>query len=158
MKYSAFATSSINKLLGLADFPPLQVIQFALPIGVSFIVFEKITYLVEVYTKRSQPADSVVTYLFYVFFFPKLLAGPIIKYHELAPQLLQPYELSLGMIATGFERFAIGVEKKVLVADPLGTYADQVFGASTHTLASIDAWLGLITFSLQIYFDFFWIL
>jgi alginate O-acetyltransferase complex protein AlgI len=154
VKYSAFATSSINKLLGLTDFPPFPVIQFALPIGVSFIVFEKITYLVDVYTKKSQPAESFVTYLFYVFFFPKLLAGPIIKYHELAPQILQPYGLSLGIVAAGFERFAIGVVKKVLIADPLGTYADQVFGAQTHTIASIDAWLGLLMFSLQIYFDF----
>jgi alginate O-acetyltransferase complex protein AlgI len=158
VKYSSFAMSSINKLLGLADFAPVQIIQFALPIGVSFIVFEKITYLVDVYTKRSQPAKSFATYLLYVFFFPKLLAGPIIKYHELAPQLFQPSELSPDIVAAGFERFAIGAIKKVLIADPLGTYADQVFMAPTHTMASLDAWLGLGMFSLQIYFKFFRIL
>ena len=108
---------------------PLPVPTIILPIGVSFIVFEKITYLVDIYRRISRPAGRFATYLLYVFFFPKLLAGPIIKYHEMEDQLAAMPAARLDDISVGFLRFMMGVAKKTLIADTLGTGADQIFAA-----------------------------
>jgi alginate O-acetyltransferase complex protein AlgI len=154
-KYSSFAVAEIaNPLLGLTGAGPLSVPQLALPIGISFIVFEKITYLVDIRRGLSAPAESFPRYLFFVFFFPKLLAGPIIKYHELQPQLLARVPLTAELVALGIERFATGVVKKLLLADPAATIADQVFALPTGAIGQIDAWIGALFFTAQIYFDF----
>lgn len=154
-KYSGFATAEIaNPVLGLTGAAPLTVPELALPIGISFIVFEKITYLVDIRRGVSAPAESFPRYLFFVFFFPKLLAGPIIKYHELQPQLAARAPVSSELVALGIERFATGVVKKVLLADPAGTIADQVFALPTSAIGQADAWIGALFFTAQIYFDF----
>lgn len=125
----------------------------ALPLGVSFIVFEKITYLVDLYRGTARPAASLLDYLNYVFLFPKLLAGPIVKYHDIAPQLARPshrYE----DVRDGLIRFIQGLAKKTVVADTLAPVADQIFALQRHELDPGRAWLGLLCFTLQIYYDF----
>ena len=135
-----------------------SVAAIALPVGLSFIVFEKITYLVDVRRGVAAPADRLASYLLYVFFFPKLLAGPIIKFHDFAAQLRAVPEARAEDFWVGFERFAQGVATKVLLANTLGRGADMVFGAiDTAPAAPIGgavAWWGVALFTGQILFDF----
>ncbi len=153
-KYADFTVNNLDILLTKAGFAPLHLAPIALPIGVSFIVFEKITYLVDIARGRSRPAPNFHTYLLYVFLFPKLLAGPIIKYHELEAQLRTSGVNRAGDLLEGFKRFMLGVVKKTILADTLATGADMTFNANPHTLSCVDAWWGVLFFSFQIYIDF----
>ena len=153
-KYATFA-AGVGRSLAAAAFgvslPP--IFEIALPIGVSFIVFEKITYIVDVYRGVGTPARRVRDYLLYVFLFPKLLAGPIVKYHDIVGQLgARPRRLDDW--AEGLTRFAIGMAKKVLLADTVAELADLAFAADGTPVGFRLAWLGALAFSLQIYFDF----
>lgn len=153
VKYFGFAVSNLNVLLAHASIPELAVPRIALPLGVSFIVFEKITYLVDLSRGVARPAASFLNYLNYVLLFPKLLAGPIVKYHDIAAQLGRPshrYE----DVRDGLIRFIQGLAKKVLIADALSPVADQIFRLPGTELDPATAWLGLICFTFQIYFDF----
>ena len=153
-KYTGFAVDNLDVLLTGAGFAPRHVGRIALPIGVSFIVFEKITYLVDIGRRRSKPAPDFSTYLLYVFLFPKLLAGPIIKYHELEAQLLAHGRDRRGDLAVGLRRFMLGVVKKTVVADTLATGADMTFAADPARLGFADSWWGVLFFTFQIYIDF----
>ena len=153
-KYTGFAVDNLDVLLTSAGFAAWHVGRIALPIGVSFIVFEKITYLVDIARRRSKPAPDFATYLLYVFLFPKLLAGPIIKYHELEAQLLHHGRDRRGDLTEGVRRFMLGVVKKTIVADTLASGADMTFGADPALLGCADAWWGVLFFTFQIYFDF----
>jgi alginate O-acetyltransferase complex protein AlgI len=153
-KYTRFLVENLNDLLLGMAVNPLPVPTIILPIGVSFIVFEKITYLVDIYRRISHPAGRFATYLLYVFFFPKLLAGPIIKYHEMEDQLAAMPAARLDDISVGFLRFMMGVGKKTLIADTLGAGADQIFAADASGIGFSHAWSGVIFFTFQIYFDF----
>ena len=153
VKYANFAYANVESLvaawLGI-HLPHMPAI--ALPIGISFIVFEKITYIVDVHRGVSRPALSVRDYLLYVFLFPKLLAGPIIKYHDIAQQLVHRPR-RFDDVAAGLTRFAIGLAKKVLLADPMGEFADMAF-APGEAIGFRLAWVGAIAYALQIFFDF----
>jgi alginate O-acetyltransferase complex protein AlgI len=153
-KYSAFAVDNLDVLLVRAGLRPWHLAQVALPIGVSFIVFEKITYLVDIRRGRSRPAPGLPTYLLYVFLFPKLLAGPIIKYHELEAQLAAVGRDRGADLAAGFRRFMLGVVKKTILADTLADGADMIFSAPPGQLGCGDAWWGVLCFTFQIYIDF----
>jgi alginate O-acetyltransferase complex protein AlgI len=152
-KYAGFAADAGRSLAAAAfgvSLPPLYAI--ALPIGVSFIVFEKITYIVDVYRGVGAPARGVRDYLMYVFLFPKLLAGPIVKYHDIAGQLGERPRRADDW-AEGLTRFGIGLAKKVLIADTVAELADAAF-APGAPIGFRLAWLGALAFSVQIYFDF----
>lgn len=153
-KYAGFLAINLDALLKAFTLPGLHIPQIALPIGVSFIVFEKITYLVDVYRGVTAPAARPTLYALYVFFFPKLLAGPIIKYHDIARQLDVCPHADLDDFVAGFSRFMLGVAKKLLIADAMAGGADLVFARDAATLGFSDAWAGTIFFTLQIYFDF----
>ncbi len=153
-KYTGFAVDNLDVLLVGAGLAPWHIGQIALPIGVSFIVFEKITYLVDIGRGRSKPAPDFPTYLLYVFLFPKLLAGPIIKYHELESQLLAHGRNRGGDLVEGLRRFMLGVVKKTMLADTLATGADMTFAANPAQLGFADAWWGVLFFTFQIYIDF----
>lgn len=153
-KYTSFALESLNVLLTAGKLGALPVWHIALPIGVSFVTFEKITYLVDSYRGVSKPARRFSDYCLFVFFFPKLLAGPILKYHEIDRQIAVPRGFDWTDCGAGLARFAQGAFKKLLIADPLGDYADQAFGADPATLSMGAAWFGTVCFTLQIYFDF----
>ena len=153
-KYTRFLIENLNDVLhGLAA-QPLTVPSIILPIGVSFIVFEKITYIVDIHRRVSRPAETFTKYLLFVFFFPKLLAGPIIKYHELESQLATLPAARWADISAGFVRFMLGVVKKVIIADTVGLGADRIFAADPHLVGFNEAWLGVVLFTFQIYFDF----
>ncbi|MEP6821073.1 MAG: MBOAT family O-acyltransferase [Chthoniobacterales bacterium] len=152
-KYTVFAVLNINAIGAMQGWRAWPVPHIALPLGVSFIVFEKITYVVDLYRKVAPPARSFLDYLNYVFLFPKLLAGPIVKYHDIAPQLARPSP-QFSEIKEGLLRFIFGLGKKVLIADSLAPVVDQVFSLPPGALNPGTAWLGLACFTLQIFFDF----
>ncbi len=147
-KYADFALRGIQPLVGEVPFLGL-----ALPLGISFVVFEKITYLVDIHRRTGQPAANLWDYLVFVFLFPKMLAGPIIKYRDIAPALRERPK-SLDDFVLGFRRFLWGLGKKVLIADVCGEVADAVFGLSPTALGFATAWAGVLAFTVQIYFDF----
>ena len=125
----------------------------ALPIlPFSFIVFEKITYLVDLYRGECQPADNLLTYMLYVFYFPKLLAGPIIRYHDIDQQLRQR-QVTWVDFRDGIIRFLFGLAKKVLLADHIGHLTNEIFGLPAKQL-DLTAGLDWVLCSGQIYFDF----
>src|SRR5882724_3320056 len=153
-KYADFLIDNLN--LALSPFGPhkITLLHLALPIGVSFVVFEKITYLVDTWRGISRPAARFSDYCLFVLFFPKLLAGPILKYHEMKDQIAKPPVTEWSDFGTGFLRFARGLGRKLLIADPLGAFVNQIFAADPASLSAAYAWLGLGSFTLQIYFDF----
>jgi alginate O-acetyltransferase complex protein AlgI len=153
-KYADFLLANFNLLIGPLSGRTLPLLHIALPIGVSFVVFEKITYLVDCYRGTTPPARTFSDYCLFVFLFPKLLAGPILKYHEMQTQIADPAPIRWDDFYEGFLRFARGMAKKVLIADTVGGFADQIFGADPASLSAGAAWLGLLCFTLQIYFDF----
>jgi alginate O-acetyltransferase complex protein AlgI len=153
-KYAEFAVTSAGWVTTRYwGFSLPAIGSIALPIGVSFIVFEKITYIVDVYRGVGRPTRHVHDYLLYVFLFPKLLAGPIVKYHDIQEQLRRPVRLP-GAFADGLTRFTIGLSKKVLIADPMSEISDAVFATDSTLVGFKLAWLGAVAFSLQIFFDF----
>lgn len=151
-KYTNFFLNAISQLIPHNKYQ-FDAFNIILPIGVSFIVFEKITYLVDVYRGQGKPAKNSLAYLNYVFLFPKLLAGPIIKYHEIEKQLTLS-KVTSDNIAQGFKRFLRGLAKKVFIADICGSITNQVFALNANELSFYYAWLGILCFTLQIYFDF----
>lgn len=148
-KYANFLLNTVNQM-GQFHFQLLNII---LPIGISFIVFEKITYLVDVYRGIGKPAKNILHYLNYVFLFPKLLAGPIIKYHEIEAQLTERI-FSSDDFFEGFKRFIRGLIKKVFFADTCSELVNPIFALQAGQLGCGVAWIGIIGFTLQIYFDF----
>jgi len=154
-KYSNFFIENVNAVLSLLGAHHIQWTKLVLPIGISFYTFETITYVVDVYRKVHKPLDNFWSYQLYIIFFPKLIAGPIIRYHDLADQIEdRSKDETVDNILTGFYRFAIGVSKKVLIANQMGLYADSVFALSYADLGTYTAWMGILAYTFQIYFDF----
>ncbi|CAN5126608.1 MBOAT family O-acyltransferase [soil metagenome] len=153
-KYADFLAANLNAILAPFAAGRVPLLHMALPIGVSFVVFEKITYLVDTWRGTSKPANKFSDYCLFVLFFPKLLAGPILKYHEMRDAIASPPPVVWSDFQTGFLRFARGLGRKLFIVDPLGAFATQVFATDPATLGPGTAWLGLACFTLQIYFDF----
>lgn len=152
-KYFAFFLGNLNGALARLGMDAVPVWQILLPLGISFIIFEKITYLVDIERGICHPADRFSDYLLYVYFFPKLLAGPIVKYHDFAPQM-HNRDVGAEDLANGFSRFCIGLGKKVFIADAMGEVVDFAFALPPESHGFYGAWIAVIAFSLQIYFDF----
>ncbi|WP_112662985.1 MBOAT family O-acyltransferase [Microvirga flavescens] len=149
-KYLGFFVENLQALFGALGLPRPDIL---LPLGISFIVFEKITYIVDVYRRVSAPARSVTDYLLFVFLFPKLLAGPILKFHEMRAQI-ERHVVTWDDVEQGAFRFAMGLAKKVLIADSVAEIADQVFNIPAAKIGFGHSWLGALCFAVQIYFDF----
>ncbi|MCU0586632.1 MAG: hypothetical protein MUF52_00605 [Syntrophobacteraceae bacterium] len=123
------------------------------PLGISFFTFHALSYLIDVYRRDARPQTSLLKYGLYICVFPKMLAGPIQPYREAASQL-QDRTITVETFLGGVERFITGLAKKTLLAAPLAAFADDVFGNPPGMLPTTLAWLGLASFTLQIYFDF----
>ena len=154
-KYSNFFVENVNAVLSLMGVQHLHWTKLVLPIGISFYTFETITYVVDVYRKVHKPLDNFWSYQLYIIFFPKLIAGPIIRYHDLADQIEdRSKDETVDNVLIGFYRFAIGLAKKVLIANQMGLYADMVFDMNYADLGTSTAWMGILAYTFQIYFDF----
>ncbi len=152
-KYSNFFVAEINSVLSHLELRPLEWTHVALPIGISFITFEEISYLSDVYRGDAAPARRLSHYLLFLTLFPHSIAGPIFRWKDLEVQLAHR-EHRRELVREGFERFARGLAKKVLVADAVAVVADSAFAAPEAQLTAQLAWLGALAYTVQIYFDF----
>ncbi len=152
-KYANFAADNANAALTLAGFAPVSLPRVLLPIGISFFTFHAISYVVDVYRHDASAQKSPVHAALYLLLFPQLIAGPIIRYHDIADQLAKR-NVDLEGFAYGVRRFVIGLAKKVLIANVVAGPADRIFSMPGPQLTAAHAWLGLLCYTLQIYFDF----
>jgi alginate O-acetyltransferase complex protein AlgI len=148
-KYSGWAVHSVNSLLHCT----LPAPQITLPIGISFFTFHAISYTIDIYRRKWTAARDPKATALYIFFFPQLIAGPILRWSAIAPQLLHR-EFRREVFAEGIRRFAGGLAKKMLIANAVALPADQIFALPPDQLSLTTAWFGLICYTLQIYFDF----
>jgi len=152
-KYANFFADNVNALLPILGVRPVVVPRVLLPIGISFFSFHAISYVVDVYRRDATAQKSPVHAALYLLLFPQLIAGPIIRYRDLADQLARRV-VTLDDFADGVKRFIIGLSKKVLIANVVAGPADQIFGMPFAELSPAHAWLGIVCYTLQIYFDF----
>lgn len=153
-KYSIFLLSSFNSLIGLPFFHfTVDTHPLPLPVGISFFTFHAISYLVDIRRGQAQALRNPLDMGLYISLFPQLVAGPIIRYHDVADQLVRRTN-TLERFASGVERFAFGLGKKILLANTLGEIADQAFAIPVGQLSAATAWTGIVCYTLQIYFDF----
>lgn len=150
-KYTDFFITTINTLSGMDSLPLQHII---LPLGISFFTFTQTAYLVDAYRGEAKN-ESFLTYLEFVTIFPHLIAGPIINHKEMVPQFIanKTFQLNYGNIAQGLTIFALGLFKKVIIADKLAIWANDAF-SRIDTLTCVEAWWGAIAYSFQLYFDF----
>ncbi len=154
-KYANFFVENFNALLSGFGVTSLSWTEVALPIGISFFTFQKLTYTVDVYRKMHAPLKKLSDYALYILMFPQLIAGPIVRFNEIADQIEdrrsnESYENRIS----GFFRFTVGLAKKVLIANTLGAHVDMVFASDFSSMSSSSAWIGIIAYAFQIYYDF----
>ncbi len=154
-KYSNFFIDNFNVVLQSLGMTSVYWTKLVLPIGISFYTFESITYVVDVYRKVHKPLHNFWDYQLYILFFPKLIAGPIIRFHQIGDQISDRslHENDENKLL-GFYRFCLGLAKKVLIANQLAPLVDLVFKSNISELGTQEAWIGILAFSFQLYFDF----
>lgn len=152
-KYANFLVDNFNILGGVFGMSPVTIRHIVLPIGISFFTFQGISYLVDVYRGSTQAQTNFLKLGTYIALFPQLIAGPIIRYHEIEPQLSER-TFSLDNLYEGIKRFCFGLFRKVFIANQLALISDDIFSRAPDTLSSPVAWIGAIVYSLQIYYDF----
>jgi alginate O-acetyltransferase complex protein AlgI len=150
-KYFMFVQSNVHAILAWSGAGPLSVWSIVLPVGISFYTFQALSYSVDVYRGDARPARSLADFASFIALFPQLIAGPIIRYHTVATQLIRRSH-NLERFASGTTLFVLGFAKKILLANPLGRVADTAFAA--ESLTALDAWYGVTAYAFQIYFDF----
>jgi alginate O-acetyltransferase complex protein AlgI len=152
-KYANFIADNVNAVLTATGAPPVSVPPVLLPIGISFFTFHAISYVVDVYRRDASAQKHPVEAALYLLLFPQLIAGPIIRYREIAGQLARRIVTS-DDLAYGIRRFIVGFAKKMLVANTVAGPADQIFAMPAAQLTPAHAWLAIVCYTLQIYFDF----
>ncbi|KOS69085.1 alginate regulatory protein [Lysinibacillus contaminans] len=148
-KYADFLIQNVNALIGTN----IPLTELPLPIGISFYTFQSMSYIIDVYRGTAKAQRNWIDFGTYVALFPQLVAGPIVKYSTIAEQLKHRSE-NMKMFAEGVRRFTIGLSKKVLLANNIGLLWDTISSSSPETMPVLTAWLGIIAFAFQIYFDF----
>ena len=149
-KYYNFFAATAGRLAGKELFPLRDIV---LPLGISFYTFQAISYVVDVYRGKSPAQKNLFHMALYLFLFPQILSGPIIKYHQVAGQLTNRNE-TISMQFYGIKRFVYGLAKKVLLANTFGQSVDYIMGVPSGQMGTLTAWLAVILYTLQIYYDF----
>lgn len=156
-KYTAFAIDSAQGIANWAKWGVIPVPEFfrdiVLPVGISFYVFQSLSYCIDLYRGHAKPARSYLDFTTFVSLFPHLVAGPIVRYGIIADQMVNRVH-TVEKFAAGLTRFGFGLAKKMLLADPLGDIADGAFGAGVGSLTPLMAWVGVTAYAFQLYFDF----
>nr|WP_330374795.1 MBOAT family O-acyltransferase [Clostridioides difficile] len=148
-KYSNFFVDNFNALFN----SHISIPTIALPLGISFFTFQTMSYVIDVYRKDGRVQRNIFDLALYVSLFPQLVAGPIVRYQTVDEQISKRI-YSNEKFAVGVNRFICGLAKKVILANQLGMVADGVFSANIANLSIAESWLGIICYTLQIYFDF----
>jgi alginate O-acetyltransferase complex protein AlgI len=152
-KYTNLIVLRVNGLLALAGVAAVPHAPVHLPIGVSFVTFEAVSYIIDVYRRRTPASRNPVHVAFYLSFFPHLIAGPILRFADIAAPLPRP-TVTLTDFDRGVSRFIRGLGRKMLLANPMGVVVDQIFALPAAQLGTAATWLGIVCYALQIYFDF----
>lgn len=147
-KYTGMITETLN-MLPFLNIPELQI---SLPIGISFYTFQTMSYVIDVYRDDAPVSKNFVNFGTYVALFPQLIAGPIVRYRDVAEQLVNRRE-TLEMFTKGVKLFMVGLAKKVIIANTMGTLTTNIF-ATTDENGVVGTWVGMIAYTFQIYFDF----
>lgn len=148
-KYYGFLISNINGILGLN----IEVHTLPLPVGISFYTFQTMSYVIDVYLNKVKVQKNIISFGAYVTMFPQLVAGPIVKYSDVEKELNNRKE-TFEKFGEGVERFILGLGKKVLLANNIGFLWTTIKGTNIEELSVVTAWIGIIAFTFQIYFDF----
>ncbi len=148
-KYLDMMVQTVNQLSG----SEIPLVGLALPIGISFFTFQALSYVIDVYRREVEPQKNLWNVMLYISFFPQLIAGPIVKYHDIQEQI-DNRNTDVKEIAEGLRRFIIGLSKKVLISNTMAVTADALFAAGAGELNILSAWIAAIAYMLQIYFDF----
>ena len=152
-KYTAFLWNAAAGALSLLDVKLPAAPSIALPIGISFFTFQAVSYIADVHTGVVKPARRLLDFAMYHSLFPQLIAGPIVRYSEIERSITERRS-TLDGVADGIYRFCIGLGKKLIIADTVGLIVDPIFSLPASGLSLSVAWLGIISYTLQIYFDF----
>ena len=150
-KYSGMLVDIFTHLLGRDHLISYNAV--ALPIGISFFTFQEISYLVDVYKNEATYSHNIIDVALYISFFPQLIAGPIVKYHDIC-EYLRNRSVTFAGTADGYKRFTYGLSKKVLIANELGTCVDKIYALNLTGITSLIAWVGAVAYTFQIYYDF----
>lgn len=148
-KYFNFLIDNLNGLFHLN----IRALDVIMPIGISFYTFQALSYVIDVYRKEVKAQGDIYKLTLYICLFPQLIAGPIVKYHDIQEQI-DSREVNFDKVSLGVKRFIIGLSKKMLIANTLGAVADKIFCQSPDSFSHSIAWLGSICYSFQLYFDF----
>src|SRR5690625_2996543 len=148
-KYANFVVENVNDLLNVN----IQLLDLPLPIGISFYTFQTMSYIIDVYRGRIQAQRNVINLMMYISLFPQLIAGPIVRYKAIENSIPRR-QWDQQKFIDGIIIFIIGLGKKVLLANNIGLLWDQIQSQSTSELTILTAWLGIISFAFQLYFDF----
>ena len=150
-KYANFFIENVNLAIESVGTEPIAAIDVILPIGISFYTFQTITYAMDVYKGRHEPLRHPHLLLLYILSFPQMIAGPIVQFNAIADQITTRRETVDGFLF-GFYRFCLGLGKKVLIANTVGAIASGYLGNSD--INTSEAWIGILAYTFQIYFDF----
>ncbi len=154
-KYANFFVENVNALVATWGAHGIKMTNIVLPIGISFFTFKKLSYTIDVYRNSHKPFNRITDYALFILLFPELIAGPIVRFNEIADQIIdRKKEETVDNRLLGLFRFIIGLSKKVLIANVLGAEADKIFDVDPNTLNTPVAWIGIIAYTFQIYFDF----
>ncbi len=152
-KYSNFVVANLNAVLGDFHLGLIHLDRVRLPIGISFFTFHALSYVLDVYRRKWPSAKNPADVALYIFFFPQLIAGPILRWSSIAPQLLKR-AVTKEKFADGIRRFAGGLAKKMIIANTVALPADKIFALPASQLTPSLTWLAVLCYTLQIYFDF----
>jgi alginate O-acetyltransferase complex protein AlgI len=152
-KYANFTVETLDGVMGAVGAGVLPWAEILLPIGISFYTFHSLSYLIDIYRGTARHLAHPVDFGLYITFFPQLVAGPIVRFHEIRDQLVERTE-SVDTFAAGVYRFCHGLGKKVLIADTVAPIADAAFATPTGELNTVTALVGVIAYAVQLYFDF----
>ena len=152
-KYANFFVDNLNAVLGAFGLQPFTFAKVLLPIGISFFTFQSITYVVDTYRNVHKPMERLTDYMLYIIMFPQLIAGPIVRYCDIADEI-RSREQNWSEILQGFYRFVIGLSKKVLIADVIGRQVDILLAGDLLTMGTGTAWITIVAYTMQLYFDF----
>lgn len=153
-KYANFFIDNVNALLASLGLGAMTWEKVLLPIGISFFSFQSLSYVIDTYRGINAPMRKLTDYMVYIIMFPQLIAGPIVRYTDIAGQISARRRLRWAECLQGFYRFVIGLSKKVLVADVLGRTVDVVLGGDIAALDMGTAWITIVAYTMQLYFDF----
>ena len=150
-KYANFGVDSLNTALISAGFEPFSIAHVILPIGISFYIFQAVSYLIDIYRGDADLADDFLDFAAFIALFPQLIAGPVLRYKDIAHQF-HGRTHTWSKFNEGAVRFSMGFCKKVLIADTIAPVADMMFAVADPSFA--ESWLGILAYAAQLYFDF----